>query len=162
MAIDPKTGKESKKIMVKKTVSKDDYDIELTNKYTDSKKKMEENVAKKASTSGTMYDKNQGISVDKESMKATPKKFLRKVIKSGGENGLTKILSDDGKTVKYQGRSNMKATKDALKNNAKQSSDTNERREYNANFYNISSGAKKDLDKEDKDKLVGTLSAVKK
>lgn len=159
MAIDPKTGKE-KKMMVKKTASNKDYDIELTKKYADTKVKMEANVAKKPQ--GEVYDKDQGINIDKASMKATPKKFLRKVIKTGDSNGMTKIISDDGKTVKYEGRSNMKATKDALSANEKHSTDTNSRRESNANFWNISTGAKKDLDKDDKDRLVNIRNAVKK
>lgn len=160
MAIDPKTGKESRKIMVKKSSLADKYDVELTKKFSDTKEKMEEKISK--NRSNMVEDKIQGININKTELKAAPKKFLRKVIKSGGETGMTKILSDDGKTVKYEGRSNMKATKDALIQNEKQSADTNERREKNSNFYNVSSGAKKDLTKEDKEGLVRIGSAVKK
>jgi hypothetical protein len=63
----------------------------------------------------------------------------------GGDNGTTRI-TDDGNAVKYEGRSNMKATQDALRENKSQSKDTNSRRESNANYYNVNSGAKKNLD----------------
>jgi hypothetical protein len=58
-------------------------------------------------------------------MAAKPKMFKRKVITSGGDNGTTRIMSDDGNAVKYEGRSNMKATQDALRENKSQSKDTN-------------------------------------
>jgi hypothetical protein len=45
---------------------------------------------------------------------------------SGGDNGTTRIMSDDG-NAKYEGRSNMKTTQDALRENKSQSKDTNSR-----------------------------------
>ena len=95
-------------------------------------------------------------------MAAKPIYFKRKVIKTGGENGMTKILSEDGKSVKYEGRSNMKNTIDALNQNEKQEKDTNSRREYNSNYFNVSSGAKKDLDDKDKASLIKSGKAVLK
>ena len=160
MAIDPKTGKDSKKIMIKKSSMGDNYNIELTKRYSDNQEKMADNVSKKQGS--IVEDKIQGINIDKSELKSAPKKFLRKVVKTGGENGMTKIISEDGKTVKYEGRNYLKSTSDALKKNEKETNDTNKRRENNSNFYNVSSGAKKDLEKEDKDRLVKLGSAVKK
>jgi len=134
--------------------------LELTKKYDDGKEAIKKNVM---STPGnTKEDNVQGISIKKEEMKATPKIFVRKVIKSGGDNGTTKILSSDGKSVKYEGRSNMKATQDAVTLNDSQTKDTNNRREYNANNYNVQSGAKKKLTVNDVQSLVGLGKAVKK
>jgi hypothetical protein len=162
MAIDPVKKDAPKKIMVKKTTTVVDDGFGVTQKYMDTQKNMEKSVAKKASSDGTYHDKTQGITIEKESMKATPKKFLRKIIKTGDDRGMTKIMSDDGKSVKYVGRSNMTATKTALRENKSQSADTNARRENNANFYNVSSGAKKDLSEEDKNRLVDIRNAVRK
>jgi hypothetical protein len=49
---------------------------------------------------------------------------------------------------------------DALRENKSQSKDTNSRRESNANYYNVNSGAKKNLDN-DKATLLKTVKAVK-
>ena len=133
--------------------------LELTPKYDKAKANMKKNL--EATSGDTKEDKVQGIIIDKKDMKATPKVFVRKVIKSGGENGTTKILSDDGKSVKFEGRSNMKATQDAVKQNEKQSTDTNSRREYNANNYNVQSGAKTNRSANDKESLVSLGKAKK-
>jgi hypothetical protein len=53
-------------------------------------------------------------------------------------------MSDDGNAVKYEGRSNMKATQDALRENKSQSKILTHV-ESNANYYNVNSGAKKNL-----------------
>lgn len=134
--------------------------IELTKKYTDSRDNMEKNL--ESNTGKNFTEKAQGISIDKEKMAAKPIIVKRKIIKSGGENGTTKILSEDGKTVKYEGRSNMSATKEALREIENKDQDTNNRRENNSNYYNISSGAKKDLDREDSGRLVKIGKAIAK
>jgi hypothetical protein len=51
----------------------------------------------------------KGISIDKERQQS--QRCSSKVITSGGDNGTTRIMSDDGNAVKYEGRSNMKAHK---------------------------------------------------
>lgn len=134
--------------------------LELTKKYEDGVKAMKKNV--ESTPSDTKEDKVQGISIKKDEMKATPKIFVRRVIKSGGDNGTTKILSEDGKSVKYEGRSNLKATQDAEALNNSQTKDTNNRRGYNANNYNVQSGAKTKLTSNDVESLVGLRKAVKK
>jgi hypothetical protein len=68
-------------------------------------------------------------------------------------------MSDDGNAVE-SGRSNMKTTQDALRENKSQSN-TNSRRESNANYYNVNSGAKKNLDNDDK-ATTKTVKTVKK
>lgn len=162
---------EIKKIMVKipkkakeeKEAYKDEASgsrFELTKEYTDSKERMKKNL--ESSEGKSFTEKTQGISIDKEKMSAKPVMFKRKVIKSGDESGMTRIMSSDGKTVKYEGRTNMKATQDALRENESQSKDTNVRRESNANYYNINTGAKEKLSEKDKDVLARNLKAVKK
>jgi hypothetical protein len=54
------------------------------------------------------WQKRQGISINKNSL-AKPKS-LRKIIKFG-EDGSTRIMSADGKTVKYEGRNQSQSTK---------------------------------------------------
>lgn len=133
--------------------------LELTEKYSEAKEDMKKNLEK--SPTDVKDDKTQGISIEKSTMKATPKVFVRKVIKSGDENGSTKILSDDGKKVVYEGRNGMKATEDALKKNDSKTKDTNSRRENNSNYYNVNSGAKEVLNTEDKNTLVKLGKAKK-
>lgn len=157
----PKKGdpeKEEKKKGISDKESASENKIELTKQYTDSKKKMETNLNSDKGKSFT--EKAQGISIDKEKMSAKPIMIKRKIIKSGGDNGTTKILSEDGKTVKYEGRSNMSATKEALRQNSNKDQDSNSRRENNSNYYNVNSGAKTNLDKEDKESLVKIGKAV--
>lgn len=154
----PDKIKTAKKILVKKPVYTSDLDIELTNQYNNSIAKMADNL--EDTKEDIKEDKMQGIDVKKEGMEASPKVFVRKVITNGDKNGTTKILSEDGKKVIYEGRSNMKATEQALLKNAKEVDDTNERRENNANFYNVNSGAKKDLTIQDKKTLVKLGKAV--
>lgn len=132
--------------------------FELTKRYSDAKDKMNDNAN---SASGKAFsEKAQGIAIDKNNLSAKPKMFKRKVITSGNENGTTRILSSDGKSVKYEGRSNMQATKDALSKNESQTADTNARRNSNSNYYNVNSGAKTDLDKKDKETLVRNSKAI--
>lgn len=132
--------------------------FELTKDYVNAKDKMQSNANTSAGKSYT--EKNQGITLSKESLEAKPEPFKRKVITAGGSTGTTRIMSSDGKSVKYEGRSNMQATKDALSKNDSQTKDTNSRRESNSNYYNINSGAKKDLDTKDKETLVRNSKAI--
>ena len=134
--------------------------IELTKQYSDAQDSMKKNL--ESDKGKSLTEKSQGVSINKDSMEAKPKVFKRKIVKAGGENGTTRIMSSDGKTVKYEGRSNMQATKDAVKQNEKQTADTNARRSSNANYYNVNSGAKTDLSEKDKETLVRNSKAVKK
>jgi hypothetical protein len=163
MAIDPKkTMVKVKKSMLtdKEIENASENKIEKTRDFTEAKEKMQKNAN---SASGKQMTENMaGININSQSMKADAKEFNRDVIKFGGENGSTRIMSSDGNSVKYEGRSNMQATKDALALNQSQTKDTNARRDYNANNYNVQSGAKKDLDNKDKKVLVKLSKAVKK
>lgn len=152
-----------KKIMVKVPVRKksdSDGQIELTKKYTESIDDVQKNIASDKNKS--VVEKTQGIIIDKDKMSAKPVMVKRKIIKTGGETGTTKILSEDGKTVKYEGRSNMSSTKEALRKEENKDKDTNSRRDNNSNYFNISSGAKPELDEKDKDRLVKIGKAVLK
>jgi hypothetical protein len=59
--------------------------------------------------------KAQGISINKDSLAAKPK-VLSENNQICGEDGSTRIMSADGKTVKYEGRNQSQSTKDALIN----------------------------------------------
>jgi hypothetical protein len=67
-------------------------------------------------------------------------------------------MSDDGNAVKYEGRSNMKATQDALRENRDQKILTH----VESNASNVNSGAKKNLDNDDKATLLKKRKTVKK
>lgn len=135
-------------------------EIELTKKYTESIDDVKKNIDSDKGKS--FVEKTEGIAIDKENMSAKPIIVKRKIIKTGGENGMTKILSTDGKTVKYEGRSNMSSTKKALQENESKDNDTNGRRDNNATYFNISTGAKSNLNEKDKERLVKIGKAVLK
>jgi hypothetical protein len=156
--VDPEKKEKEKGIDDKETASENR--IELTKLYTDGQKEMQNSANKPKSKEVT--EKAQGISINKDSLAAKPKVFKRKIIKFGGEDGSTRIMSADGKTVKYEGRNQSQSTKDALINNSKDEKFTNANRESNSNHYNINSGAKQNRDKEDDKTLVRNLKAVKK
>jgi hypothetical protein len=156
--VDPEKKEKKEGVVDKESASENK--IELTKQYVDAKKDMSKNLD---SAKGKSYtEKSQGIKIKNDDMAAKPTMFKRKVITRGGEDGTTTILSSDGKSVKYEGRSNMDATKKALSLNDSQTKDTNDRRDKNANYYNVNSGAKKDLDDKDKETLVRNSKAVRK
>lgn len=159
-----------KKIMVKVPIKKSalasskkdnsSSDIELTKKYTESIDEVKKNIDTEKGKS--FVEKTEGISIDRDKMAAKPVMIKRKIIKTGGENGTTRILSADGKTVKYEGRSNMASTKEALRSNENKDKDTNNRRDVNSNYFNISTGAKPELDEKDKASLLRNGKAILK
>jgi len=142
----------------KKDKVEDEIDgIELTPKYDISKKKI--NKTLESSKKDIMDDKGQGIEIKKENSTASPKIFVRKVESIGDKyTGKTIIRGKDGSKV-YEGRTNLKATQDALKESTKKENNTNEDRARNANTYNVMAGSKSDLNDKDKDMLVGIKSA---
>ena len=156
----------TKKIFVKVSKSKtppkkeEDIDgIELTPKFSVTQKKMEKNL--QSSKGSKLEDTAQGINVDKSSSVAKPKIFIRKTESIGDKyTGKTIIRGEDGSKV-YEGRTNMKATQDALKESAKKEKFTNEDRARNANTYNVMAGSKPELKEKDKDILVSVKSAYR-
>jgi hypothetical protein len=156
--VDPEKKEKKEGIVDKESAAENK--IELTKQYVDAKAGMAKNLD---SDKGKSYtEKAQGIKINSDNMAAKPTMFKRKVITRGGDDGTTTILSSDGKSVKYEGRSNMDATKKALKENDSQTKSTNNSRNSNSNFYNVNSGAKKELDNKDKKTLVDLHKAVKK
>lgn len=133
--------------------------IELTPRYDIVKKKINKNLA--SSKKEKLEDKAQGFEVSKSTSVAKPKSFERTTESIGDKNtGKTIIRGQDGSKI-YEGRTNMKATEDALKANEKHVANTNTDREKNANFYNVEAGSKRDLNEKDKNTLVGLKSAKK-
>ncbi len=154
----PDTSKIEKKKMVKKPFENSSLDIELTPSYNSGVNNIKKNYEK--SSEDVKEDTVQGISVESKTLKSTPKTFVRKVITSGDENGTTKILSSDGSKTIYEGRTRLKDTKEALEKNRKEVEDTQERREFNSNFFNVNSGSKQNLNDKDKKILVKIGKAV--
>jgi hypothetical protein len=163
MAIDPKKTM----VKVKKSMLTDEEiaaaksnRIEKTGAFTIQQKKMQANADTK---DGKKYTENaQGIKINSNSLKADATEFSRKTIKFGDDyDGTTRIMSSDGKSVRYEGRNYTKATKDAIVANDKEIKDINSKRDYNANNYNRQSGAKKDLNDKDKESLVKLSKAVR-
>ncbi len=156
---DQEDKKKKKKVMVKKP--KVDG-MELTKLYSDKKKIVQEKVKTLASENGIVKDKVQGINIDKAESKAIPRVFVRKVVSVGGERGTTKIVSDDGKGVIYEGRSNDQKTKDAVKANERHVRITNEQRDENAKSFNTNYGNEPIVDEKEKLRLLNTKKAVSK
>ena len=135
-------------------------DIELTEKYATGKTAMEKNIASKKVD--VYNDSDQGITVESKSLEAKPKVFKRRVVAYGGPTGTTRVIGDDDKTILYEGRTRDKATKEALRQSANKTIDVNQRREANANLFNIDSGAKSDLTDKDKISLISRRKATTK
>lgn len=149
------------KIIVKKPVTKSKVgDIELTEKFATGHEAMSKNIASKKVD--VYKDADQGISVDSKSLEAKPKVFKRRVVSYGGPTGTTRIIGDDDKTILYEGRTRDKATGEALRQSKNKSADVNNRREANANLFNVDSAAKSDLTDKDKMSLIARRKAVQK
>ncbi len=156
---DEEDKKKKKKVMVKKP--KVDG-MELTKLYSDKKKIVQDKVKTLDSEKGVVKDKTQGIDIDKAKSSAKPRIFVRKVVSTGGERGTTKIISDDGKGVIYEGRSNDQKTKDAVKTSERHVNITNEQRDENSKFFNTNYGDKPIVDEKEKLRLLNMKKAVNK
>jgi len=143
----------------KETAVKSDYAV--TKKYKRVVKEVKKNVESKNPGEKETEDSVQGLIINKEKVSATAKKFKRKVVKTDGYNGITRIIGDDGKTVVYEGKNTSASTKKALADSEKHENDTNQRRDKNEKFFNLTSGAKKDLTITDFEKLKAIGSARK-
>jgi hypothetical protein len=154
--VDPEKKEKEKGINDKESASENK--VELTQQYTNARKNMQ-NAANKPMVKSGIEDK-QGISINENSLSSKPKVFKRKIIKFGSEErGSTRIMSEDGKSVKYEGRNNMQSTKDALLNNSKDEKHINSTRKESSNYYNVNSGAKKDRTEADNETLIRNLKA---
>lgn len=149
MAEDPKSKD--------KSVDKGSY--ELTKKYTRTVKRLKEVADKENIGKDTFEDTSQGFNVEKKTNSAEPKKFKRKVIKTDSR---TKIISDDGKTTLYNGDNDDAATEKALTDNERNNQYTNRVRGENADYYNLTSGAKKNLSNKDLSILEKSGKAIRK
>ncbi len=143
----------------KEAAAKSDYAV--TKKYKRVVKEIKKNVESKSPGEKETQDAVQGLVINKEKVSATAKKFKRTVVKTDGYNGITRIIGDDGKTVVYEGKNTSASTEKALSENKKHENDTNERRDKNEKFFNLTSGAKKDLSIRDFEKLKAIGSARK-
>lgn len=151
----------SKKVKVKVKKSSSDG-IELTKLYADKKKTVQDNLKKADSDNGVVKEKIQGIDIDKKESVAKPRVFVKKVIRSGGENGSVKILSDDGKSTFFEGRARDSKTKEAVKNSERHVNITNEQRSENAKSYNTNYSNQPITDDKEKERLLNMKKAVSK
>lgn len=77
--------------------------------------------------------------------KATVKPYEKKFIPASDKRGNASIVDGGGKTIKTSTTGSQKSREDLRKSFVKDSTDTMQRREKNANYYNITSGSKKNL-----------------
>jgi len=99
-----------------------------------------------------LTNENQGradIKINPTTSEASANKFKRNVVEEGG---MTRILGSGGQT--YYGRTGSKETMSAIKKSEAKVSDVNTRRETNANFWNVNSGAKPTTEFTQKDKEI--------
>lgn len=142
----------------KKKLVKKPANVEYTKSFFDGQKLMKESLEKSEPKNDVVQDKVQGISIEKSNQTAKPKTFVRSVFSSGNKyTGTTIIRGENGSKV-FEGRTDMKATQDALKASEKKVKDTNADRDKNADNYNANSGSKKELS----DKNIKDLSATRK
>ncbi len=128
--------------------------IEKTKLFTEAQKKMET----AASTKATSIGSPQGITINPATSEAKPNIKATKTINY--PNKTTGVFSSDGSKELYRGRTGSKETTNFLKSSANKIAYENEGAVKNANFYNVASGAKKDLTTEDKQTLVKLGKAI--
>lgn len=143
----------NKKIKVKKQ-----GDIEMTRKYAESKEQMKQKVSNTEPGAPVVNDATQGIAIDKSSLKATPKRMVRSVTNSGGYVS----IKGEGDKLVFKGREGSKEAKEALRTSKNKVADVNDRRDVNANLWNIDSGNKPKYTEADENSLVSRDKAVRK
>ena len=128
-------------------------EVEYTKKYSSSKKKYEENEKKGLTPTG--------INVSKGS--ATAKPYEKKFIKSDSARTSAVIVDSSGKKVKTAttNKGSDYGNKMLYREYKRDSTDTMNRRNKNANFYNVQTGTKKNLTSSDKKTLVNLKKAKK-
>ena len=128
-------------------------EVEYTKRYSSSKKKYEENEKK-----GLIP---KGINVSKGS--ATAKPYEKKFIKSDNARTSAMIVDSSGSKVKTAttNKGSDYGNKMLYREYQRDSTDTMNRRNKNANFYNVQTGTKKNLTNSDKKILVDLKKAKK-
>lgn len=122
-------------------------------------------MAKAASTNAKAIGDIQGIAINAPTGEAKAKGY-EKSLKSGAELGLKNspkdmfITDSAGKIVKRAEARNPEAVEKLKKEYEKNKTYTETARSKNANYYNVTSGAKKDLTPADKAALVKSGKAV--
>jgi hypothetical protein len=86
--------------------------------------------------------------------KATVKPYEKKFVPASKERGDASIVDGGGKTIKTSISGSQKSREDLRREYVKDSTDTMQRREKNANYYNVTSGSKKNLTAADKKDLL--------
>lgn len=86
--------------------------------------------------------------------KATVKPYEKKFVPASDKRGNASIVDGGGKTIKTSTTGSKKSREDLEKTYKKDSTDTMQRREKNANYYNVTSGSKKNLTDADKRDLL--------
>ena len=85
---------------------------------------------------------------------ATAKPYEKKFIAANNKRSDASIVDGGGKTIKTSATGSQKSREDLRTSFVKDSTDTMSRRNKNANYYNVTSGSKKNLSDADKKSLI--------
>ena len=85
---------------------------------------------------------------------ATAKPYEKKFIPASDKRSDASIVDGGGKTIKTSATGSQKSREDLRTSFVKDSTDTMSRRNKNANYYNVTSGSKKNLSDADKKSLI--------
>jgi hypothetical protein len=107
----------------------------LTSRFSKIKSNQDANEKRGATTSGLNISNG----------KATVKPYEKKFISASDKRGNASIVDGGGKTIKTSITGSKLSAKELQADYKKDSTDTIQRREKNANYYNITSGSKKNL-----------------
>lgn len=116
----------------------------LTSRFSATKKNQDTNESKGISPEGLNVSNGR----------ATAKPYEKTFVPSSKEKGNASIVSGK-KTIASSAQGSQKSEQDLKSKFVKDSTDTMQRREKNANYYNITSGSKKNLTEAEKKALVG-------
>jgi hypothetical protein len=116
----------------------------LTSRFSKVKNAQDKNEKKGSIPSG----------LDVSDGKATVKPYEKKFIPASDKRSNASIADGGGKTIKTSISGSKKSREDLRTSFVKDSTDTMQRREKNANYYNITSGSKQNLTDAEKKSLV--------
>jgi hypothetical protein len=133
------------------TVRPKETEIEKTANYDKGVKTYAANKAK-------MKD-DKGINVNQTTGMASARPYEKKFVPSSKSNQRASIIGGDNKTVGQSKGYDKYSEKNLRKKFVADSTDTMNRRNANANFYNVQAGKKKVLTEADKKSLVGLNKA---
>jgi hypothetical protein len=125
-------------------------EFELTPKYDKVKKVQDANEKKGLGYPG--LDIKNGV--------ATPKPYEKKFIAANDKRSNSIIVDSKNKIIKTSTSGSQSSRENLRREYVKDSTDTMDRRNRNANYYNVTSGSKKQLSAADKKSLLAQKKAI--